>query len=492
MKKLHIGPTLPVRRADIVVLTVILAVFAVGLLTSAGKPSRAMWIGFMLFLQAMFVVWVTSMPENRPRNDALRVSNQIQLILFIRIFATMGVALGYMLAMLYLANSLYSSPRVLAMQAQVKATTLFYFAMAPVLLTVFSVWYVLQLRSRGLALAAMAHGAHRRLAAEIPGSLPQVTQRLEHHLHTLVSPSGAPMPWSMYGKRPTVTRTVMNDHEVRFACIWSRCPATVILSARNNGAGSTMLRVHCELRKGIHRIDLAVNPYEEVMLIGHLQANLVQLLHSEFTLSQSRKHQKGLRRHALEMQLRILQAQIEPHFFFNTLANLRQLYRTDAGAGEAMLDHLIGYLRSAMDDLRADASTVGKEFDLTAHYLAIMKVRMGERLSYTFINHDNVSEAAFPPAMLISLVENAIKHGLRESADGQLQITAARAGESIRISVLDNGPGFSSVEGTGVGLSNIRQRLEALFGERAWLEVGAPAEGGFISTIVVPAAAPPQ
>ena len=490
MKKLYIVPTLPVRRADIVVLTAILVVFAIGLAASAGKPSRTMWYSFMLFLQVMFVTWVASMPENRPRLDALHVSNQIQVTQCVRFFVTMGLAFGCMLVLLHLAVSLQPSPRVLAMQDKFKATALFYFAMAPLLMMVSSVWYVLQLRSRGVALADMARSAYRRLGVEIPGSLPLVTQRLEHHLHTLVSPSGAPMPWATYGKRPTVTRTVMTAHEVRFESIWSWCPAKVILSARNNGAGSTMLRVHCELRNGIHRIDLVVNPVEEVMLLGHLQANLVQLLHSEFTLSESREHQEGLRRHALEMQLRILQAQIEPHFFFNTLANLRQLYRTDAGAGEAMLDHLIGYLRGAMDDLRADASTVGKEFDLAAHYLAIMKVRMGERLSYTFINHANVSEAAFPPAMLISLVENAIKHGLRDSTDGQLQITASRVGEHIRISVLDNGPGFSSVEGTGVGLSNIRQRLEALFGERAWLEVGAPAEGGFISTIVVPAAAP--
>ncbi|MET0857922.1 MAG: ATP-binding protein, partial [Telluria sp.] len=92
----------------------------------------------------------------------------------------------------------------------------------------------------------------------------------------------------------------------------------------------------------------------------------------------------------------------------------------------------------------------------------------------------------FPPAMLISLVENSIKHGLHDKAHGKLTISCERDGAHLRVSVADNGAGFSSVGGTGVGLSNIRQRLEAMHGNRAWLEVGARADGGFISSVTVP------
>jgi LytS/YehU family sensor histidine kinase len=218
---------------------------------------------------------------------------------------------------------------------------------------------------------------------------------------------------------------------------------------------------------------------------------MFQLLKSDLVLTHAADKQNELRLQAAETQLRILQAQIEPHFLFNTLANVRQLYRSDLEAGENMMDHLIVYLRSAMEDLRCETSTVGKEMDLALHYLAIMKIRMGERLAYSFIIPDTNAQINFPPAMLISLVENAIKHGLQNKDDGKLTINAVRENDNLRVTVEDNGAGFSSVEGTGVGLSNIRQRLEGLYGNRAWLEVGAMQTGGFMASIVIPLAEEP-
>ena len=120
------------------------------------------------------------------------------------------------------------------------------------------------------------------------------------------------------------------------------------------------------------------------------------------------------------------------------------------------------------------------------HYLTIMQIRMGDRLAYRFTVPDTLLKHPMPPAMLISLVENAIKHGLANVSRGEIVLSAASDGTSLRVSVADNGAGISSVGGTGVGLSNIRQRLEALYGSRAWLEVGAPLEGGFVATIVIP------
>jgi sensor histidine kinase YesM len=120
------------------------------------------------------------------------------------------------------------------------------------------------------------------------------------------------------------------------------------------------------------------------------------------------------------------------------------------------------------------------------HYLAIMQIRMGERLAFRFSVPDALLEHPMPPAMLISLVENAIKHGIANSRHGEIALSAATDGAALRVSVVDNGAGFSSVGGTGVGLSNIRQRLEAMYGSRAWLEVGVPEQGGFSATIVIP------
>jgi len=244
--------------------------------------------------------------------------------------------------------------------------------------------------------------------------------------------------------------------------------------------------VNVGLRGGIYKLELFPNPVDVQALMNFLRTHVFQPMSSELVLSNAVTKQNTLRPQAVESQLRILQAQIEPHFLFNTLANVRHLYRSSVDAGEEMMDHLIVYLRSTLEELRSDASTVGKEMDLILHYLAIMKIRMGERRSYGFIVPDGLSAHNFPPAMLISLVENSIKHGLHDRSNGKLTISCERDGQHLRVTVADNGAGFSSVEGSGVGLSNIRQRREAMHGNRAWLEVGASADGGFISSVMVP------
>jgi sensor histidine kinase YesM len=309
-------------------------------------------------------------------------------------------------------------------------------------------------------------------------------QRLRHYLEALKSDGSPALYWFRYGKRPTIVQ--VGSTPAQFECTWMWCPIKVVFTVLSRD-GSSAVEVKFKLRGGYFRIELFPNPVDVMHLTEYLDGQVLKLLDSELSLTEARERQESLRLQALEMQLRMLQSQVEPHFLFNTMANLRQLYRTDIVAGEAMLDHLIGYLRGAMQDLRADVTTVSKEFELAMHFLSIMKVRMGDRLAYQFICHDGAGSYSFPPAMLISLVENAVKHGLRDAKAGQLRITAAVDDGKLRVSVVDNGPGFSSVEGTGLGLSNIRQRLEAIYGMRAWLEVGAPADGGFISSIVVPA-----
>lgn len=488
MTNAHFGPKPARRAADLALLLLASSLLFIGVLAMSGQPPRWWWIGYPLVLQLVLFVWVATMPENKSRvHDALRVSNSLQINVLARIIVNTLVTVVALVVLYQLFELVQGPPKLFRLMTRLGELLPLALLGVPLGGIFFTVWYVHALRSRGLVLAELNGSAYRTLEAGIAGMLPTVTARLEHHLHTLVSENGPGMPWTMYGKHPKVTRTHMDKHFVQFDCVWTWCPTKVVLSVRDNGAGSTTLRAHCELRKGLYRLDCVLNVCEVVMQLAFIKSNLVQLLQSEFALTEARQHHEGLRRQALEMQLRVLQAQIEPHFFFNTLANLRHLYRTDIDAGEDMLNHLISYLRGAMDNLRSDESSVAAEFELASHFLAIMKVRMGERLSYAFINHDDVGAHAFPPAMLISLVENAIKHGLREKADGHLRITAARLADTIRISVLDNGAGFSSVDGTGVGLSNIRQRLEAIYGERAWLEVGAPAEGGFIATIVIPA-----
>jgi signal transduction histidine kinase len=365
----------------------------------------------------------------------------------------------------------------------------FWVLVCPLATVWLATWRLNALNNSGYQFADIHAGALNRAQLVVSAPAGIAANRLEHYLDALQSMRTPVLPILYYGERPVVSRHVADGSPV-YELTWRWCPSKIciticIVPDAGDKPVSTVVMT-CRLRAGFYRYELFTNPREALVLMTYMQANVLQLLGSELALSASTARQDALRNQALDMQLRILQAQIEPHFLFNTLASVRHLYRSSTEAGELMMDHVITYLRCAMQELRSDASTVGKELDLVLHYLAIMKIRMGERLSYSFIHTEDVANRAFPPAMLISLVENAIKHGLNDRADGKLTISAVREGQGLRVTVLDNGPGFSSLQGTGVGLSNIRQRLEAIYGKRAWLEVGALASGGFIASIVVP------
>lgn len=267
---------------------------------------------------------------------------------------------------------------------------------------------------------------------------------------------------------------------------WPFYSSLLRVSLVSTGAITTDIHLSFELRGGIYRLELTPNPVEVQMLMRFLQTHVFQPLKGEFISLNSVRKQNELRNQAIASQLRILQSQIEPHFLFNTLANVRYRYRTSVEVGEEMMDSLIIYLRSAMESLRSEVSTVEKEMNLLLHYLVIMEMRMGEQFSYEFIIPDSLKHQNFPPAMLISLVENSIKHGLHSKKNGKVTISAMTKGNQLRVTVADNGAGFSSVEGTGVGLSNISQRLESLYGNRACLDVNSVSEGGFMASILIP------
>ncbi|WP_332877658.1 sensor histidine kinase [Massilia sp. S19_KUP03_FR1] len=346
-------------------------------------------------------------------------------------------------------------------------------------------WRCLSLKRNGADFSALFAGTFNEKRIAIQAACEHVAMVLDKHVERLMSEMTPRFSRMFYQANVNIIRS-QPDRPQSYSLSWALLPIRVVVTLAAHGAAAAELRVRCELRGGIHRLELFPNPAVVLAVMRYLQTNLLEPLTSELALSVAVRKQDELRHQAVESQLRILQAQIEPHFLFNTLANVRHLYRSSVEQGESMMDHLIVYLRSTLEELRSDVSTVSKELDLVLHYLAIMKIRMGERLSYSFINSADVTSMAFPPAMLISLVENAIMHGLNNKPDGKLSISAVREQQHLRLTVLDNGAGFSSVQGSGVGLSNIRQRLEAIYGNRAWLEVGAMAAGGFMACIVIP------
>ena len=214
---------------------------------------------------------------------------------------------------------------------------------------------------------------------------------------------------------------------------------------------------------------------------GQLQRHNVQLLRQT--------QQERMGRQLADARLKLMQAQVEPHFLFNTLASVQQLAEDGAPDAARLTAQLIAFLRAGLAGLRDERTTLAREFSGIEAYLAIMQTRMGDRLAYHIDLPDPLRDLSIPPAMLISLVENAIKHGLEPHPDGgRIEVRARALDGRLRLTVADTGqgPGMSKVPGGGVGLDNIRQRLRALFPGEARLEVSANVPHGFVAVIDLP------
>jgi sensor histidine kinase YesM len=205
-------------------------------------------------------------------------------------------------------------------------------------------------------------------------------------------------------------------------------------------------------------------------------------------LADAECRREGLRAQMVEAHLCALQAQIEPHFLFNTLANVKRLYETAPARGREMLSSLINYLRAALPSMREPGSTLQREIELVRSFLTILQMRMGDRLTFAIEAPGDLAAARVPPMVLPTLVENAIKHGLSPLPEGgHIDIRARPDGrEHFLIEIADNGAGFSSSGGSGVGLANTRSRLAALYGGEASLSLAMGTPRGVVATVRLP------
>jgi sensor histidine kinase YesM len=190
-----------------------------------------------------------------------------------------------------------------------------------------------------------------------------------------------------------------------------------------------------------------------------------------------------------QARLKMLQAQIEPHFLFNTLANVRRLYQTSPADGATMFDHLMRYFAVALPHMRGTDSRLGSEADLAVSYLEIQRIRMGSRLTFDVRVPAELRDARLPPMMLLTLVENAIKHGLAPLPEGgSVHVSAANVSNALQVRVADTGRGFTASSGGGTGLANIRARLQGMYGAAGHLTLAANVPRGVTATITVPLA----
>ena len=219
------------------------------------------------------------------------------------------------------------------------------------------------------------------------------------------------------------------------------------------------------------------------------------LLQVERARAQTAERERELAR----SELTVLRAQIEPHFLWNTLAHVKHLTRKSPMDAEAMTGHLIRFLQATVPLTRGEGTTLGAEMESVQAYLELMKIRMGSRLTVQVDLDPGVADAAFPPFLIQTLVENAIKHGI-EPKVGQARIVVRASlaqvhtghldnEQRLQVEVIDNGIGLMAsppTKGTGMGLRNVRERLRLLYGSEASLRIDGAPEGGVIARIQTP------
>jgi sensor histidine kinase YesM len=212
-----------------------------------------------------------------------------------------------------------------------------------------------------------------------------------------------------------------------------------------------------------------------------------QAAEAESELHRAEAERQRLARQMTEARLKVLQAQVEPHFLYNTLANVQHLIETDPAKASTMVDNLIHYLRAALPQMREDSTTLGRDAEMVRAYLDILVVRLAPRLHYTIDIPPPLVNAGFPPMMLLSLVENAVKHGIEPRREGgNINIRATVSGGRLRVSVTDTGRGLSALPGAGVGLANLRERLHAIYGDAGRITLESNLPNGVIAMIEIP------
>lgn len=227
------------------------------------------------------------------------------------------------------------------------------------------------------------------------------------------------------------------------------------------------------------------------VILGFIVSFGFVIYESYISLKLSAKDEKlkrlSLEKEKLNTDLKLLQAQVEPHFLFNTLSNILSLIDSDKNKGKQMLENLTHYLRISLIQSRKPVNRLSDEIDLIKTYLDIFAIRMGNRLSYHINIPEDILEVQFPPMMIQPLVENAIKHGLEPKIDGgRIMLNAFIQHKVLTLEVTDTGMGIQEKSASGVGTGNIKKRLSALYGNNASLSFEDITPMGLKAIVEIP------
>ncbi|KUF34701.1 sensor histidine kinase [Xanthomonas phaseoli] len=279
----------------------------------------------------------------------------------------------------------------------------------------------------------------------------------------------------------------------RFAITHNQILATIA-----PGQGTSSVTVLCEPDAGawvdLFAVDEGSN-YENAEAINRA---VVRRVGEQRRDEQAAAEQSVMEKELAVARLNLLHAQVEPHFLYNTLASAQVLARTDPPRAEIMIGHLIQYLRSSLPSADGAIATLGEELERTQAYLEILRIRMGTRLALQVEVPYELRALPLPSMMLQTLVENAIKHGLEaKPGGGTVWILARRHDDHVTLTVADDGQGFNThSHGTGIGLKNLRERLQLIYAGKASFAIVSNFPSGVAATLSLPlptqfAAAPP-
>lgn len=223
------------------------------------------------------------------------------------------------------------------------------------------------------------------------------------------------------------------------------------------------------------------------MVIHHVASTSGRARDAQLEADRERVRSLAAEARAAQANLKLLQAQIEPHFLFNTLANVVGLIDNDPAEARAMLEDLNRYLRATLALTRQDSTTLGAEAELMQAYLSIFRYRMGQRLSFSIDIDAALHAVPIAPMLLQPIVENALKHGLEPKiSGGSVTLRAAREPDGVRVEIADSGLGFNGAPRAGFGLANVRERLRLLYGDAGRLEILDNPGGGTLVTLAIP------
>lgn len=245
------------------------------------------------------------------------------------------------------------------------------------------------------------------------------------------------------------------------------------------------------------RINAAFVVFALVLIIGFLIWYVIyaqeRIARDAAKIQKEKIQRLTVEKQMVETNLKLLQAQIEPHFLFNTLSVIITLIETAPEKASRMLEDMTAYLRISLSKTREETTTLGQEIDMVTAYLNIFKIRMGDRLNFDIQVPDNLKSCPLPPMLLQPLVENAILHGLEPKIEGgHIWVRADRIDNRLNIEVMDSGLNFDPQKSTGqhkgwgIGLSNIRERLNALYDGKAALFLQQNRPTGLKVSIEVP------